>query len=181
MVDVPEEYEWSSYQFYIGNQKPPEWLYRDFVLGYFGKKVSYAQKQYQQFVTVLSDRQYESLLTDIVSSTILGTPDFITVTKDRYLSGKKADKDVPALKELSKKISMSDIFNQVESAFEKDKTLARNIKLYLCQTYTGVKLKDIGRHFGIGESGVSQASTDAYPWLPNLIARAISLHVLRTL
>jgi len=45
----------------------------------------------------------------------------------------------------------------VESIFEKDQALARNIKRYLCQRYTGEKLKDIGKHFGIGESGVSQA------------------------
>jgi chromosomal replication initiation ATPase DnaA len=30
--------------------------------------------------------------------------------------------------------------------------------MYLCQRYTGQRLKDIGRHFDIGESGVSQAS-----------------------
>jgi hypothetical protein len=41
MVKTPEEYEWSSYQFYIGEKKPPEWLYGDFILGYFGKKVSW--------------------------------------------------------------------------------------------------------------------------------------------
>jgi chromosomal replication initiation ATPase DnaA len=29
--------------------------------------------------------------------------------------------------------------------------------MYLCQRYTGNKLKEIGFHFGIGESGVSQA------------------------
>jgi len=29
--------------------------------------------------------------------------------------------------------------------------------MYLCQRYTGERLKDIGLHFGIGESGVSQA------------------------
>lgn len=34
MVKTPEEYEWSSYRFYIGETKPPKWLYRDFVLGY---------------------------------------------------------------------------------------------------------------------------------------------------
>jgi chromosomal replication initiation ATPase DnaA len=39
----------------------------------------------------------------------------------------------------------------------KDKVLARNVKMYLCQRYTGKKLKKIGLHFGIGESGVSQA------------------------
>jgi chromosomal replication initiation ATPase DnaA len=30
--------------------------------------------------------------------------------------------------------------------------------MFLSQRYTGEKLKDIGTHFGIGESGVSQAS-----------------------
>ncbi len=38
----------------------------------------------------------------------------------------------------------------------KDKVLSRNVKMYLCQRYTGKKLKEIGLHFGIGESGVSQ-------------------------
>ncbi len=35
--------------------------------------------------------------------------------------------------------------------------MARNVKMYLCQRYTGKKLKEIDLHFGIGESGVSQA------------------------
>ena len=45
----------------------------------------------------------------------------------------------------------------MELVFNKDKVMARNVKMYLCQRYTGQKLKDIGLHFGIGESGVSQA------------------------
>ncbi len=65
---------------HIGQQKPDKWLYRDFILGYFGKRESSAQKGYQNFV-----------------------------------------------------------------------------KMYLCQRYSGQKLKGIGLHFGIGESGVSQA------------------------
>ncbi len=28
--------------------------------------------------------------------------------------------------------------------------------MFLCQKYTDEKLKDIGAHFGVGESGVSQ-------------------------
>jgi REP element-mobilizing transposase RayT len=157
LVETPEEYEWSSYQFYIGGQKTPEWLHLDFILGYFGKKFSIAQKEYQQFVNMLGDLEYKSPLTEVVSSTILGAPDFIAFIKDRYLAGKRPDKDLPALKELSKKASIHDVFNEVESIFKKDQALARNIKLYLCQRNTGEKLKDIGKHFGIGESGVSQA------------------------
>ena len=135
MVKTPEEYEWSSYQFYIGEKKPPEWLYRDFILGYFGKKVSIAQKEYHKFVTALINKKYDNPLDEVVSSTLLGSPDFIAFIKDKFLSGKKPDKGLPALKT----------------------ALGRNIKMFLCQRYTDEKLKDIGACFGIGESGVSQA------------------------
>jgi len=45
----------------------------------------------------------------------------------------------------------------VESVFGKEAALGRNVIIFLCQRYTGEKLKDIGTYFGIGESGVSQA------------------------
>jgi len=65
---------------------------------------------------------------------------------------------IQTLKELVPKVSMQDIFDEVESVFRKEKGLSRNVKMYLCQKYTGETLKDISIHFGIGESGVSQAS-----------------------
>jgi putative transposase len=73
------------------------------------------------------------------------------------LSAKKADKELPGLKELAKRAPMQDIFEEVELVFTEDKLLARNVKMYLCQRYSGKKLKEIGVHFGIGESGVSQS------------------------
>jgi hypothetical protein len=75
-----------------------------------------------------------------------------------FISGKKPDKDFPALRGLIEKPSIVDIFDVVESVIGKDAALVRNVKIFLCQKYTGEKLKDIGIHFGIGESGVSQAS-----------------------
>ena len=157
IVESPEEYEWSSYRHYIGKQKPAKWLCRNFILGYFGQKVSTAQKGYQEFVTALVHQEYDSPLDEVVSSTLLGSADFIAFIKDNFLSAKKPDKELPALKELVKKYTIQDIFEKVELAFTRDKALARNVKMYLCQRYTGKKLKDIGLHFGIGESGVSQA------------------------
>jgi hypothetical protein len=157
MVETPEEYDWSSYKFYIGKQRSAKWLYRDFILGYFGKKVSNAQKKYQNFVNALADQEYDSPLDEVVSSTLLGSADFIAFIKDNFLSAKKPDKELPALKELVKKTSIQDIFGKVELIFAKDKALARNVKMYLCQRNTGKKLREIGMHFGIGESGVSQA------------------------
>jgi putative transposase len=157
LVEIPEKYDWSSYKFYIGKQKPPEWLNRDFILSYFGTNVSDAQKGYQSFVNALTNGQYESLLEEVVGSTLLGSAEFIASIKDTYLAGRKPDKNVPALKELAGSVSMGDIFDEVESVAGEDQSLARDIKLYLCRRHTGEKLKDIGKHFGIGESGVSKA------------------------
>ena len=78
MVDKPEAYQWSSYPYYIGKKKAPEWLHRAFVLGYFGEKESIAQKRYQRFVNALVGKEYESPLKDVVSSTLLGNVDFIS-------------------------------------------------------------------------------------------------------
>ena len=46
---------------------------------------------------------------------------------------------------------MQDIFEEVELVFTEDKDLAGNVKMYLCQRYTGKKFKDIGLQFGIGK------------------------------
>jgi len=158
LSETPEEYDWSSYPFYIGVKKPPQWLYTDFILGYFGSKVSIAQRRYRDFVSAMIHRKYRNPLDEVVGSTLLGSPGFITLIKDKFLSGKKPEKELPALKELAEKASMHDIFDEVESVLGKQPSLSRSVKMFLCQRYTGEKLKDIGTHFGIGESGVSQAN-----------------------
>ena len=158
IVNLPEEYEWSSYSSYIGNKKSPEWLRTDFILGYFGKQLSEAQKNYKYFAVKLIDKQYESPLKDVVSSTLLGTQEFIGFIKDKYLSGQKDDKDLPALKTLKREIAIDNISEEVDKLVKEDKKLSRNIKIYLSQRLTGKRLDDIGAHFEIGGSGVCQVS-----------------------
>jgi len=156
--DTPGDYDWSSYPYYIGKKKPPKWLYRDFILGYFGKNTTSAQKGYKSFVERLLKDTYESPLAKVVSSTILGGSDFIEYIKKHYLSGAKTDKDIPALKELSKKVSLEEIFTEVETNFTNEQGIERNLKIYLSQKYSGKNLQEIAKHFGIGASGISQAS-----------------------
>jgi len=157
IVKAPEEYKWSSYRFYIGKEKSPKWLQRNLILRYFGNKDFIAQKGYLNFVTAALNRKYENPLDEVVSSTLLGGPGFIASIKDKFLSDKKPDKDLPVLKKLMNKVSMKDIFDEVESVFGNQEALGKNVKIFLCQRHTGEKLKDIGKYFGIGESGVSQA------------------------
>jgi len=164
MVDIPEQYRWSSYQYYIGMEKSPGWLASDFILGCFGKKDSDSQKGYRAFVETLIGLEYKSPLKDAVSSTILGSINFIEAIKNKYLSERKVDPNLPALKELSGKPSVDEITGEVESVFGEDpvfrenRALTRGVKIYLCHRHTGKMLKGIGRQFDIGASGVSQTS-----------------------
>ena len=61
-------------------------------------------------------------------------------------------------RELEEKVSVDDIYIEVDGVFSDDPVLTRNIKIYLAKRYSGKRLKEIGKEFGIGESGVSQTS-----------------------
>lgn len=161
MVEMPEEYVWSSYNFYIGRKKAPEWLHREFILGYFGEKESVSQRGYRQFVLSLIDQEYESPLRDIVGSVLLGSQDFINFIKAELLSERPPDKDLPALRQLTPRVSMQTVFEEVDAVFGEASAFTRNLKIYLSHRYTGEKLKSIGKQFGLGESTVSHASKRA--------------------
>jgi REP element-mobilizing transposase RayT len=158
MVGKPEEYEWSSYRHYTVERNAPEWLERNFILGYFSKKLLRAMKLYCEFVDSSIDHEYKNPLADISNSVILGSKEFIAEIKDRFLGDQKSDRDLPALRNLSTSKSFDDIEEAVDSAFPSDKKLARQVKLYFCHRYSGRKLKEIGSRFGIGLSGVTRAS-----------------------
>jgi REP element-mobilizing transposase RayT len=157
IVNKPEEYKWSSYRSYIGLEVPPKWLKVDFIHSYFGGRKKSAQRKYRSFVDSLADRRYESPLKEVVASTILGGIDFVKEIKDKYLSKRIVDRDVPALAEL-KKASIEEIKQAVEDIFRGDTNLARKAVLYISHRYSGRTLTEIGKHFQIGESGVTKAS-----------------------
>ena len=158
IVDTPEEYKWSSYPYYAIERKAPQWLFREFILGYFGKKLSVAQKKYKEFVHLLLEQEYESPLVDVAYSVILGSKDFIIEIKDKFLGKKKQDRNLPALRSFANRPDIEQISETVDSVIRLNNKLARQIKLHFCHKYSGKKLKEIGACFGIGESGVSQTS-----------------------
>ena len=156
VAEMPEEYDWSSYPAYIGKKEKPEWLFTDFIHGYFGRSKSSAEKYYREFVSRLINAEYSSPLDEAVGSAILGREDFIREIKEKYLSGENADKEIPALRALADRVSAEDLYMEAEKTFSDDPVMERNIRIYLAKRYTEKRLKEIGDEFGIGESAVSQ-------------------------
>jgi REP element-mobilizing transposase RayT len=160
-VEAPEDYLWSSYNFYIGKKKSPEWLRREFILDYFGSKASASEKEYRKFVQSLLGQQYDNPLRDVVGLVLLGSQDFINFIKQKFISSREPDKDLPTLRQLVPRVSMEVVFAEVDAVFVQAPAFSRNLKIYLCHRYTGEKLKSIGNHFGISESAVSHAASRA--------------------
>jgi REP element-mobilizing transposase RayT len=157
VAEKPEDYPWSSYKSFIGRGKNPAWLNTEFILGYFGNKTE-SQKHYRQFVNIMRGREYESPLKNTAASTILGSADFVKEITGKYLDTKQEDRNLPALRKLSKRPAIEKIAEEVNSIITDDETLSKAATIYFCHRYSGASLKEIGKIFDIGESAVSQAS-----------------------
>ncbi len=157
LVDRPENYIWSSYLSYIDRRKASDWLKTDWLLRYFGKRLSDSVNAYREFVEARSGVAKESPLGAAVASSVLGSEEFIDDIRERYLSGRKKDRNLPALAALTR-ISPKDITGKVRLEFRDDPDLEKKVGIYLSHRFSGVTLKEIGQLFSISESAVSQAS-----------------------
>lgn len=157
-VSEAEEYSWSSYGYYIGNKSAPEWLKTDFILGYFDKKMIAARKKYKAFVDDVAGRAYSSPLKDVVGSTLLGSAAFVNEIKSKYLEERKRDRNIPALRALSDRPTIEEIASVVRGVGGDRDKLIRKMSIYFCHRYSGLRLRDIGEYFNIGESAVTQVS-----------------------
>ena len=158
LIDMPEKYKWSSHRFYLGRNNKPEWLRTDFILGYFEEDGSFPEKRYQGFVNAKLYGEYESPLKETAASTILGTEKFIEIIRDKYVNGKRGDRDLPALAEIAMSVDIDEVYREIYKIVAHNESLTKKMTLYLCLRYNGMKLKDIGKYFNISESAVSEAS-----------------------
>ena len=76
MVEDPREWPWSSYRSIVGQSPRPAFLYVDWVLSQFGKKIDRARKQYEKFVAE-GIKKTESPMDEVIGQVILGSDDFI--------------------------------------------------------------------------------------------------------
>lgn len=158
IVDMPEKYSWSSYRYYIGKKKKPEWLSVGFILGCFEHLTLSSEVNYTNFVLAkILDKEYRPL-DKTVASTILGCDSFIERIIDKYLGNNRSYDNVPALREL-KRIERIDIISKKVKAQMGENGLSRNAAIFICHQYSGKQLREIGAFFGISASGVSLASS----------------------
>ncbi len=159
MVKSPLEYPWSSYRYFIGRDKKPEWLTTELVLGDFGGEGRKGFKRYREYVERGETKELESPFKRVIASTFLGSEEFINNIRMEYLEKKKIDKrNIPAIKKVLKGPSLEDIEKAVVKVLGRDHTVYKKMCIYLSHQYSGKRLDEIGAYFGMRGSAISQLS-----------------------
>jgi hypothetical protein len=156
LVFDPSKYTWCSYSVYIGIRKGWKWLEKGFILNQISSKEKTAQRGYERYVKEGLRQKIEHPLEKVVGSTVLGSDGFIEWVRARWIKKKEINRDVPALKWLSRQPDLSMILKETEKVFGCGAE-SKRVALYLSHQISGVSLCEIGEFFGgIGPSAVTQ-------------------------
>ncbi len=159
IVKVPSEYRWSSYRYFIGEERKPHWLTMEVVLEDFGGEGRKGYRGYREYVEGREAEKLESPLKRVVASTFLGSEEFIDSIRVRYLKKKRLDKrNIPALRGVFRGPSLEEIERVVDRVLGKDHILYKKMCIYLNHRYSGMKLEEIGKYYEMKGSTVSQLS-----------------------
>jgi len=159
MVKSPSEYPWSSYRCFIGEDKKPQWLTTELVLGDFGGEGRKGYRGYREYVERIETKKLENPFKRVIASTFLGSEEFINRIRMEYLEKKKLDKrNIPAIKKVLRGPSLEEIEKAIVKVLGKDHTLYKKLCIYLGHQYSGMRLEEIGAYFGMKGSAVSQLS-----------------------
>jgi len=156
MVAKPQDYEWSSYRCYTGLAAPPDWLSQNLILDHFSAPDQ--QGKYRSFVETLIGESYDTPLKAVVASTLLGSPGFVEAISEKHVGHLNADRNVPAVKQLSGQMTVEAVIEAVKRETGEEGGLWRKISIHLCHRYSGMKLKEIGEKFGVSDATVSVTS-----------------------
>jgi putative transposase len=163
IVELPEQYPWSSYECYRGKAKPEKWLDTGFILSLFGNHPDKARSAYTKFVLEGIGKEVPDSIRNSVRKGILGSDEFITRIRKEYLGDKleKPDREKPQLKKLQKKPDLLRVLYTSKKALGPNNRMAVPIAILICHNCTEMKLQEIGEVFSLSISGVSNACARA--------------------
>lgn len=169
LVERLEDYQWSSYQSYLGISKTPNWLNKELTLSSFKPDSDYIKK-YQLFVEREDNKELQEFFNKKNLRSILGTNDFKEKVVNQMLSRDSTKQDL-VKKELRKEITTDEIIDSVVKVFNVSKeeilekqqgrpkrNVPRSISMYLMQNVKNMSLKQIAKIFGLNNHGSASYS-----------------------
>jgi putative transposase len=168
MVEMPEQYEWSSYGMYLGTEKEVEWIKTGWVLARSGKRSGEARKAYRKFVERGIGAENKNPLRGAVAGTVLGSEEFVSRIIG-MLGMEKQDVELPATRALTVRPGQKEVAELVLkeygiSSFDeggRKAAEARRACIHLMRECCGMNLKEVGQLFsGISYSRISHIAIE---------------------
>jgi REP element-mobilizing transposase RayT len=169
LAERPEAYPWGSCCHYFAERGAPAWLVWNEVLFGHGTALRQARNDYMRFLMDGLTRRLPNPLDAAVASAVYGAPSFVDKVRS-WLEKRMPDREVPATRELARRIEVEEIQQVVcgEFGVQRDSLLrkrnrwndARSAAIYLCRKLTSRSLADVGAEFGgITQSAVTRTAT----------------------
>ena len=169
-IEYLTSYRWSSFRYYAGLEKAPDFLRIGVVLSLFGGGLKIAQRRYREFVLEGLRIDLPNPMKDRKGRLVLGSPDFEKWVYATFIDQQRGQKEFTRLDESLPEISFGQILQTVSDEFgvpaqdlirkRSRHAIARRILVELCCRYLVRKdsLRDIGgRLGGISVSGLGRS------------------------
>jgi putative transposase len=168
MVEMPEEYEWSSYGGYISEVRQLRWVEYSWILSNFGTYRNKAMAKYREFVEEVIDKGVQNPFKNVYGQVILGGEKFRERIR-ALIRSQPLGEGIVDRKRFRSFVNVDELIRAVAKAFGiKGEELkargsrnnkARNVAIYLVKRSCGLSNREIGEIFGgIHYSAVSKAS-----------------------
>lgn len=164
IVQVLEEYPWSSHPGYLTGAKKWDWLYKDFILSLLTEKRNKRQ-QYRKFMLTEEPEEITAIFAKKKLPPFLGSETFLSWVKETFFT-RKHDRQIPQSVHLAP--TRQQIVDEICRVYEVEeqhlfrarrgqKNEARNVAIYLCRVLRNDTLRVIGQAFGM--TGYSPAGS----------------------
>jgi putative transposase len=156
IVSKPEEYIWSSHREYMNLRKPSDWMVTSFTLMLFSDFVETARYKYLEFINDPVNKPIQNPLINEHGKylPILGSKEFILAINNKFglNHGQIPDRELPTLRQIRHKPSLERIVAEVNKTVRGNKTLVRNVAIFIAHKNADYKLGDIGKSYDLSVS-----------------------------
>ena len=167
MVNMPEDYFWSSYCSYLNCGEKPAWLKKEWITEYFGPGIRDSEVKYKEFIEEGIKDPLAYPEDKIVARAILGNIDFVEKILSKLDKGLNID-DVTGKRVFLKRLTLNEIYKLICDYYKlegleavklnnkKNYHNARKTFIYLAREYTTSSNREISDVIGgISHSTVS--------------------------
>jgi hypothetical protein len=149
MVEMPENYTWSSCLATAGKAKPHASLTTEWILGQFSGKRGKAEQGYQKFVQWGIGQK--TIWTAVRGQTLLGEEGFVDKLVD-HLKKKRDIPEIPRSQRYAHRPLLEKLFagDARTNARKRRAAVARAVEQY------GYRIREIAAHLGLHDSSVSR-------------------------